>query len=181
MTSSYIGRSLHEIFESCLYKIAEIETSVSSWQKDDLIKANISAMESEACEEACAKILEITHILSDIGRALDANVSGDESRFKALQKGMKPSEWGRVLKDCHRASSPVECQLRVLLTGLGAARNNIQEVITRNAVIQAGSMAGRPALDLHNIDMDLDLDRIWEAFLTLKAAADRSDPYREVV
>jgi hypothetical protein len=173
MKSSYIGRSLHEILESCLHKITEIERSVSFWQKDDLIKANISATEGGASRAACMKIVELTAGLSGLAQRLDATAEGDEKKLEGLKKGMAPSEWQRVIQDCDRADSPVECQLRVLLTVLAAARKNIHEVITKNPTMQAGPTAGVPVLDIKITEMHVDLDEFWEAFLTLKALLDR--------
>jgi|WetSurSiteA1Bulk_404760.scaffolds.fasta_scaffold13133_2 hypothetical protein len=152
-------------------EIEVIESRISSWHGDEGIKANMSAADPEETKKTCLPMIINAQDVGSIVRDLRHMGSDETEGFGARREGMTHSQWVRLLGDHGKAEcSPVEYQLRVVLSVLSASRKQAQKIIEDNVdAVAKFRVPERESLSgLLPYDIDFPLVHIVDGFITLE-------------
>ena len=106
--------SLSWLLERFADQLAEIETSINTWQQDDRIRANILTGDGGATNPACLTIIVNAQAMNSALHVITSKKSLEVQHLMSKGMGISSYEWLDALNaqaDCSR----IEHQLRVLL------------------------------------------------------------------
>jgi hypothetical protein len=152
-------------------KLVEIETSITTWQQDDRIRANILAGDGSGTNPACLAIIVNVQAMNSALHVITSKEPTEVQHLMSKGMGMPNHEWLDVLNarketDC----PPVEYQLRVVLNALAVARKRVREFLDDHLLplLLSGALGAQARTSLEYYT-GFHLAHLEDAFLMLEA------------
>jgi len=167
--SSY--ESLSWLLERFANKLVEIETSITTWQQDDRIRANILAGDGWATNAACFTIIVNVQAMNSALHVITSKEPMEVQYLMSKGMGMSSYEWLDVLNARKEADSPpVEYQLRVVLNALAVARKRVREFLEDHLwpLLRSGELGAQARTSLEYYT-GFHLAHLEDGFLMLQA------------